>query len=300
MSRKQNPYHLWLGLPAELASPNFFQLLDIAPDAADNKQIAASARTNAQQLLDRLKKVPVKSDGEKAIREKLKARVVKAHKTLSDPTKRKQYAEALAAKHSISGILPTVASPPTPVAPPPSTPEPSSNTVANIPQAIPLAMPIDSAPPQGTAPPAADDLFAGLSDEETVSVRPVRARGKRGSIVPLVVTLLAVAVIGGLVSLLVKYNNVFDLLAQRDQNAINATAPAVPDPGEMDAESDPEPLRAPSNFEEFANSQSQRNRDARGGQHGSCSAGEKRHPSSKNRQSTNQPIGRLRFPRRTN
>ena len=272
MPKKQNPYHLWLGLPAELVSPNFFQLLKIAPNAGDDKQIAGSARANAQQLLDRLKKVPVKSDSEKAIREKLKARIVKAHKTISDPAKRKQYAEALAAKHSVSGILPAVAPPPPPVqvaspppvapSPPPPNPPPVSNTPANIPQAIPLAMPIDSTPQQGDA--AEGDQFAGLSDEDTVRVRPVRARGKRSSIVPLVVTLLAVAVIGGLVSFLTSYKNVFEVLAERDQNAATPTSPAVPDLDEVMAdpnEADPEPLKVPEKFKNLAASQSERNQD---------------------------------------
>jgi polyhydroxyalkanoate synthesis regulator phasin len=282
MSRKQNPYHLWLGLPAENASPNFFQLLSIAPNADDNNQIAASARSNAQQLLNRLKNIPVKNDGEKAIREKLKTRIVKAHKTISDPGKRKQYVEALAAKHSISGVLPAVAPPtppvsaesqpasPTPPVAPQPPPTPSGNTPANIPQAIPLAMPLDSSPQQPDAASNSEDPFAGISDEDTVRVRPVRARGKRSSIIPILVTLLIIAVIGGLVSLLAKYNNVFDVLAKRDQNAGNATTPAVPDPktvtagpnaANSDASSDAEPLKVPQQFKDLTDSQSKRRQD---------------------------------------
>jgi len=41
MTKKQNPYQLWLGLPADLVSPDFYQLLDISPDATDNKEIAS-------------------------------------------------------------------------------------------------------------------------------------------------------------------------------------------------------------------------------------------------------------------
>lgn len=258
MSKKQNPYHLWLGLPAEAASPDFFQLLGIASDATDNKQIAATARTNAQQLLDRLKKVPIKSDGEKAIREKLKTRIVTAHKTISDPAKRKQYADALAAKHSTSGVLSVVAPPAPPIAPAPNTPPPVSETPATIPQAIPLAMPIDSTPQQADAAFSNDDPFAGISDEDTVRVRPVRARGKRSSIIPVVITLLVIAVIGGLVSLLAKYNNVFDVLAERNQNVSTQTdpnAPAVLDTADTDA--DPEPLKVPESFAALAEAQRQ-------------------------------------------
>ena len=287
MSKKQNPYHLWLGLPAETTSPNFFQLLEIAPNAADDKQIAASARTNAQQLLDRLKKVPVKSDGEKAVRQKLKARIVKAHKTISDPAKRKQYADALAAKHSVSGILPAVEPPnppnqiasPPPVAPPTSpnpTPPPISNTPANIPQAIPLARPLESAPQQTSVAPAADDQFAGISDEETIRVRPVRARGKRSSIVPIVVTLLVISVIGGLVSFLTSYKNVFEVLAEREQGGSTETniatpfesdlqdVKADPDKADPDADSEPEPLKVPKKFENLAASQAKRTQDGSG------------------------------------
>lgn len=269
MSKKQNPYHLWLGLPAEAVSPDFFQLLGIDRNATDNQQIAATARTNAQRLLDRLKQVPVKSDGEKAIRETLKTRIVTAHKTISDPAKRKQYADALAAKSSASGVLPVAAPPVPPTAPPPppvaaspNTPSPPSDTPANIPQAIPMAMPIDSAPQQAEAGSSSGDQFAGLADEETVRVRPVRARGKRSSIIPIVVTLLVITVIGGLVSLLAKYNNVFDVLAKQNQNVVTQTDPNTPvipatDTVSTEPHADPEPLKVPKSFEALADAQSQ-------------------------------------------
>ena len=282
MSKKQNPYHLWLGLPAELVSPNFFQLLDIAPDATDDKQISASARARAQQLLDLLKNVPVKSESEKAIRAKLKSRVVTAHKTISDPIKRKQYAHALATKNagasSTSGIVPPASSPvpapPASTSPPPTAPP--ANLPENIPQAIPLAMPIDSAPQPANTASANDDMFSGIGDEDTVRVRPVRARGKRSSIIPIVVTLLVISVIGGLVSLLAKYNNVFDVLAKREQAAATApdpNAPAIPSLETITADPDtvaapeaapPEPLQVPESFDAIAEAQNRRTKSASG------------------------------------
>ncbi len=263
MSRKQNPYHLWLGLPAEVVSPDFFQLLGISADATNDKQIAASARTNAEKLLDRLKQVSVKSESEKAIRDKLKSRIVTAHKTVSDPAKRKQYAAALASKKA-GGAAPTVSAPPTRALETPS-PQPPIHSSPEIPKAIPLAKPIDSGSPAAKTAPQDSGRFDGLEDEEVVRVRPVRARGKRSSVVPIVVTLLIITVIGGLVSLLAKYNNVFDVLAKRDQGANAATANSIGDVGpangspELVADSDAatEPLRVPENFQALSDAQKQ-------------------------------------------
>lgn len=266
MSKKQNPYHLWLGLPVELVSPDFFQLLGIPPNATDDQKIAAAARARAQKLLDALKNVPIKNESEQTIQEKLKSRIVTAHKTISDPAKRKQYAAALATKRAGASSTSMLEPPKPPAETPPVTPAPpSSNANSNIPQAIPLAMPLDSQPQQVVATPPEAGQFDSLSDEDIVRVRPVRARGKRSSIVPIVVTLLITSVIGGLVSLLTKYNNVFDVLAKRDQDVATSSVNTVNDQDRVplesvdvpDANADPEPLQVPENFQAISNAQAQ-------------------------------------------
>ncbi len=265
MSRKLNPYHLWLGLPAEVVSPDFFQLLGVSTNATDDKQIAASARAEAQKLLDRLKELPVKRESEKAIRDKLRSRIVTAHKTISDPAKRKQYLAALASKKAAASST-SASAPPKPPTNKPTTPPPE-NAAPNIPQAIPLAMPLDSSPPQRKAKSEDAGRFDALEDEEVVRVRPVRVRGKRSSIVPIVVSLLVITVIGGLVSLLAKYNNIFDVLAKTNQGIGTPTVNAIEnmDPSlklAADADANPEPLKVPKNFQMLSDAQRQASNNA--------------------------------------
>ncbi len=243
MAKKQNPYHLWLGLPSAVVSPDYFQLLEIVPGCSDDQQIAAAARARAQQLLDRLKNVKVRNESEKAVLEKLKARILTAHKTIADPAKRKRYAAALAAKTS-RGPTPPETAPTTPGANQAETPQ-VIPPQAIPPQAIPLAMPIQDTPPPPAVVPDQNDMFSGIDVDDTVKVRPVRARARRSSMVPIVVTLLIITIIGGLVSLLAKYNNMFDVLANRRQSPTTSTATVTTD---SMAGSASEPLRVPESF----------------------------------------------------
>ena len=289
MAKKQNPYHLWLGLPKNSATPNYFQLLGVDANDQDQNRISQTARSNAQALLDRLTKIPVKTENEKAIRDKLKTRIVTAHKTLVAPEKRRQYISALAKKQaststisSLGTIEPFVPEPPTPQQPaslqstaqPPaqSTAQPPAQTPAQTPaQQIPPAIPM-AVPFQATAPPAvpnpattSNDPFAGIEADESVRVRPVRARGKRSSVVPIVVTLLVIAVIGGLVSFLTSYKNVFEVLAERENKNVPvagattdpaasgaaAATPAKVPADEKEAEEPVAPLKVSDNFKEM-------------------------------------------------
>ena len=267
MAKKQNPYHLWLGLPKNLTAPNYFQLLGIESSDQDQKRIVQTARTNAQALLDRLTKVPLKTDNQKAVRDKMKARIVTAHKTLVDPEKRKQYITVLSKKQaststisSLGTIEPFVPEQLSPQQPAPLQ-SPAQPPAQTIPPAIPMAVPF-----QATAPPAApspattsNDPFAGIEADESVRVRPVRARGKRSSVIPIVVTLLVIAVIGGLVSFLTSYKNVFEVLADRDKPNVPAVVPNAPVstntvrslPEDQSAEETVEPLTVSDNFDEL-------------------------------------------------
>ena len=227
MAKKQNPYHLWLGLPKNLTAPNYFQLLGIDSTDQDQKRIVQTARTNAQALLDRLTKVPLKTDNQKAVCDKMKARIVTAHKTLVDPEKRKQYLTALSKKQASTSTISSEGTiePFVPEQPSPQQPAPSQSTAQTIPPAIPMAVPFQATEPPAVPSPAttSNDPFAGIEADESVRVRPVRARGKRSSVVPIVVTLLVIAVIGGLVSFLTSYKNVFEVLAERENKNVPAS-----------------------------------------------------------------------------
>ena len=230
--------------------------------AEDDQEIAKAARDRAQKLLDRLNNVQVKNKSEEAVKTKLKQRIVMAHKTIANPATRKKYLIGLAAKGSKGDAQNSLAAaPPTQVAAPTPTPTPTPTPAVapTIPQAIPLAMPIESAPPQIAATSANDDPFANVVTDESLRVRPVRGRRKRGSIIPLLATLIVVAVIGGLISLLVKYDNVNDLISTV---TTNTTTPVTPtkedvevDSNATEAETPTVPLAVPKNFKSLAATQ---------------------------------------------
>ena len=240
MAKKQNPYHLWLGLPKNLTAPNYFQLLGIDAADQDQQRIAQTARANAQALLDRLTKVPIKTDHQKAVCDKMKARIVTAHKTLVGPETRKQYVTKLSKKQASTSTIssegtiePFVPEQPSPQQQAPSQSPaqlPAQSPAQTIPPAIPMAVPFQATEPPAVPTPAtttSNDPFAGIEADESVRVRPVRARGKRSSVVPIVVTLLVIAVIGGLVSFLTSYKNVFEVLAERENKNVPTTVPAT-------------------------------------------------------------------------
>ena len=296
MAKKKNPYHLWLGFPPEVNSPDYFQLLGLQRTITDPQLIATTASHNAQKLLGRLKQANIKNDSEKAIRDKLKARIVTAHKTLTDSQKRQQYMVSVAAKTTqtrkttaeSSSPKPNVSKPPTDKdandskSKLPRQPTSSPETRGNVPLAIPLAVPLTTVSPPEQPPvpsthvPAQSNrdapngiLINSINDEEIVNVRPVRARRKRSSAIPIVVMLLVTSIIGGLVYLLSKYHNVFDVLAKRNQsNQTPSVADRSPtnfpsaalsarDSDKPKTEQDRPSLTTPKTFEELKNAQEQ-------------------------------------------
>ena len=91
MPNSTNPYHVWLGLPPELTSPNYYQLLGIEPTLRDRQLIVEAAK----KQLARLKQVdPGKHH---AVLEKIQKRVQDAHAVLTHETKRAAYDQKLLA-----------------------------------------------------------------------------------------------------------------------------------------------------------------------------------------------------------
>jgi len=250
MAKKQNPYQLWLGLNPKLTNPNLFQLLGVDPRDTDEAAIKQKAVGSAKVLLQKLKAVEVKSDAEKVFKQKLHAKIVLAHETLVTPEKRKQYRRALiakaeAVKQSASKTLPappiTTAtnraaptSPPkipntgTPNAANPTAGSPLVGAPSEIPSAIPMAMPVSSVPqttgatsdtaeapafsmvdaPAGQSEPNFDTLDA----QPQVRVYAKKRKTSRSWVVPIVVLTLVVGGVGGLISMMTKYSNIFELI----------------------------------------------------------------------------------------
>ena len=236
MSQKKNLYHLWLGLPPQLYNPNRFQLLGIDPRSKDEAAIKKKATQRAKQLLQKLKQVQVNSDAQKTIKQKLQAKIVLSQKTMISPEKRHQYLELLVARGSSgkrhayeSEVLDpqafaTQSPPPPKVQPAPVAPP------AKIPSAIPMALPVSSPPPPSskTADVAEDSIpnfsqdaaqrddsepnFDGLDSEPIVKVYTRKRKTSRSLIVPLVFLVLIIGGIGGLISMLTKYSNIFEMI----------------------------------------------------------------------------------------
>ncbi len=283
MAKKQNPYHLWLGLKPELSNPNLFQILGVDPRSKDNDAIKKKATARANALLRRLKVAEVNSDAEKTLKKKMHAEIVLAHKTLVSTTKRQQYLKTLLVnKGKGKPAKQTTESPPRanataagqppqslPAVPPlgrkqdapsalKSSPPPPMATAKKIPTAIPMAMPL-TPPVDSVSPPAesksADDItnfswqiedaapaassepnFDRLESEPIIRVYPKKRRTSRSWLVPIVVLILIVTGIGGLVTLLTKYSNVFVLIPELKDKLENVAqskqGPSATDPPE--------------------------------------------------------------------
>ena len=242
MSQKKNLFHLWLGLPPKLYNPNRFQLLGIDPRSKDEAAIKKKATLRAKQLLQKLKQVQVNSDAQKTIKQKLQAKIVLSQKTMISPEKRHQYLQSLVAKgnsgkrHAYeSEVLDPAAfanpsPPPQQKQPPPQKKQPApAATPAEIPSAIPMALPVSSPPlTSKTANVAEDSIpdfsgnaaqqsnsepnFDGLDSEPTVRVYTRKRKTSRSMIVPLVFLVLIVGGIGGLISMLTRYSNIFEMI----------------------------------------------------------------------------------------
>lgn len=272
MAKKQNPYQLWLGLNPKLTNPNLFQLLGVDPRSQDEAAIKQKAVTSAKTLLQKLKAVQPKNDAEKVFKQKLHKKIVLAHETMIASDKRKQYLDALvanAAAQKKAGATPGSAlanpaaqnqpAPNTPIVPGPPAPPPPSNPAgdppAEIPSAIPMAMPVSSTPAasNGTEDASAfsmDDAQGGnsgpnfdhLDAEPQVKVYSKKRKTSRSWVVPIVVLTLLVGGVGGLISMMTKYSNIFELVPALEEK-INAGAN---DPKPTEAITSVEPtLRVP-------------------------------------------------------
>ena len=272
MAKKQNPYQLWLGLNPKLTNPNLFQLLGVDPRSQDEAAIKQKAVTSAKTLLQKLKAVQPKSDTEKVFKKKLHAKIVLAHETIIAPDKRKKYLNTLVANAAAQkkaaaspGSPPTnttIANQATPNAPAPpnvsappnapatSAPPPPPNPVvatppAEIPSAIPMAMPVSSTPAatNGTEDAPAFSLvdapagrsgpnFDNLDAEPQFKVYSKKRKTSRSWVVPIVILTLLVGGVGGLVSMMTKYSNIFELVpALKDKVTVvaNNTTPTEGD-----------------------------------------------------------------------
>ena len=243
MAKKRNPYQLWLGLNPKLTNPNLFQLLGVDPRSTDETAIKQKAVSSAKVLLQRLKAVEVKSDAEKVFKQKLHAKIVLAHETLIAPEKRKQYRQALIAKADANKQNPATPVPAPPnttsanqaaPAPPPVNPSVGNSSTVNvspgspipaspeveIPSAIPMAMPVSSTTQTIITTNSAEDEPAGqgepnfdnLDAQPQVKVYSKKRKTSRSWIVPIVVLTLLVGGVGGLVSMMTKYSNIFELI----------------------------------------------------------------------------------------
>ena len=255
MAKKQNPYQLWLGLNPKFTNPNLFQLLGVDPRSQDEAAIKQKAVTSAKALLQKLKAVEVKNDAEKVFKQKLHAKIILAHETILAPEKRKKYLNALvanAAAEKKTTATPgstaadaTVAnqavpnSPNAPVTPPLTPPTPANpiagNPPADIPAAIPMAMPV-SVPPAATnhnedasafstEPPVGQSApnFDNLDAEPRIKVYAKKRKTSRSWVVPIVVLTLLVGGIGGLVSMMTKYSNIFEFISALNEK-VNTVA----------------------------------------------------------------------------
>ena len=260
MAKKQNPYQLWLGVNPKFTNPNLFQLLGVDPRSQDESAIKRKAVASAKVLLQKLKTVEAKNDAEKVFKRKLHAKIVLAHETMIAPDKREKYLNALNANaaaqkkgaktpgpDSTNATELNQAASNSPKTPVPSTMpslEPVSPTAGNpspippveIPSAIPMAMPV-SIPPAATnnnehvttfslvdhlaeqAAPNFDNLDAGPQ----IKVYAKKRKTSRSWVVPLVVLTLLVGGVGGLVSLMTKYSNIFELIPALNEK-VNAVA----------------------------------------------------------------------------
>lgn len=140
------------------------------------------------------------------------------------------------------------------VPPPPSTPNagnPPANPSAEIPAAIPMAMPVSSTPVATNNNEEASGFsmvdasasqsgpnFDNLDAEPQVKVYAKKRKTSRSWVVPIVVLTLLVGGIGGLVSMMTKYSNIFELIpglkeqvnvSQDGPNVPNAPSPTVAD-----------------------------------------------------------------------
>ncbi len=242
MAKKQNPYQLWLGLDPKLTNPNLFQLLGVDPRSQDEAAIKQKAVTSAKALLQKLKAVEAKNDTEKAFKQKLHAKIVLAHETIIAPDKREKYLSALvanAAAQKKATVKPRAATPtspqvpvstppvsPPPVSPPPTNPSTgnqSSNPPLEIPSAIPMAMPVSSPPRAANNNVDAFSLvdppveqsgsdFDNFDARPQIKVYSKKRKTSRSWVVPIVVLTLLVGGVGGLVSIMTKYSNIFELV----------------------------------------------------------------------------------------
>lgn len=272
MARKHNPYQLWLGLAPQLTNPNLFQLLGIDPDSTDDAAMKEMAKVSAKSLLNKLRAVKTKTDGERKIKQKLNEKIMLAHETISSPEKRKIYLRKL--RQSAANPHPRTApgtnaqSPGTSTENPTPSPGVPPMAISDIPHAIPIAIPVTALPPttppittpaaSGISPPPSptglnaiggsvepplpgnqNPNFSSLNAEPVVKIVPVRRKTSRSWIVPLVVLVLIVGGISGLLSLVSKYNNILELIP-RNQQQVESTnsstsSPATPGSTESSA-----------------------------------------------------------------
>ncbi len=101
-----NPFHHWLGLRENVTNPHHYQLLGIKP--ADDKSVLTQA---AKQRLLSLKNADrdvkeLSPEQVDALIEKVRKRIVTAHKVLTDPDLRSEYDKKLKAKFAKAKSVP--------------------------------------------------------------------------------------------------------------------------------------------------------------------------------------------------
>ncbi len=183
-------------------------------------------------------------------------------------------AEHPASPNSAENSAPNPIPAPTP-APPTPTPPPLNPGLASpplppeqIPTAIPMAMPVSPALAatndaegasefsmgDATAQPArpAQPSFDNLDAQPQVKVYARKRKTSRSWLVPIVVLTLIVGGVGGLVSMMTKYSNIFELIPSlKEKVVVVSTDPAQAGAGE----SKPTPLKVPEMFADVVKQQ---------------------------------------------
>ncbi len=202
-----NPYHAWLGLPAEIDRPNFYQLLQLAPADCSREAVIAAAKS----ALKRLKPLVANPEYRSRLAE-LAKEVEAAAQCLASKSAREQYNQQLlsAIASPTAGEVKSVkVDAAIPVkfeaaAIPVATPVVDDQT----PMAIPVEPPVDSPtlqPPEPTSPDApprvSRDTFGAVQSEPKIVVGQADLfRRRRRSSIPLTAyigTVLAILLLVG-------------------------------------------------------------------------------------------------------
>ena len=93
-----NPFHLWLGLPKDLQSPNHFELLGVSKSETSPEILEKAAKLRLKQLAQ------VDSEKYGEVLQKIRKRIKIAFNVLADPNKRNAYLAKLVAPEASKQI----------------------------------------------------------------------------------------------------------------------------------------------------------------------------------------------------